>query len=216
MNARLAIIHGDINPRNVLVFKDKANFFAKLSDFGYSALMGRDHTVDIAKTRPWHAPESEYTWSYNFDEAKKTDIYSFGILCFWILFCDTSIIPHNELQLRNHSSYRWIAELRKNGGVKAVAVTRIQSVEALDPSQAARLRHFFDACLSEDPLQRELHPDDLFHDYQQYGGKVSTAAPDYIKANAFTTFWDPPDQPYAALFQVNLLTTKERARANAK
>ena len=211
--SRSAILHGDVNPRNVLVFKDSVNFFAKLSDFGYSALMARDHTVDIAKTRPWHAPESEYTWSYNFYEARKTDIYSFGILCSWILFCETNIIPHNESQLRIQSSYRWIAQLRKNGGVKAFAVTRIQSMTALDPNQKACLRRFFDACLSDDPLQRELHPDDLFYDYHQYGGKVDTDAPDFIKANFSTMFWDPPDQPYAALFQVSLIPTKERGES---
>jgi serine/threonine protein kinase len=70
----------------VLVFKDSAGkITVKVTDFGYSTLAtSEDETVFLPKSRPWNAPEHHFG-EFKVVEAKKTDVYSFGMLCLWVL-----------------------------------------------------------------------------------------------------------------------------------
>ena len=84
----IGVIHGDIKPQNVLVFKDAITreITAKMADFGYSTItVGESGKVLLPKSRPWNAPEHHFG-EFEIQEAKKTDVYSFGMLCLWILF----------------------------------------------------------------------------------------------------------------------------------
>ena len=84
----IGVIHGDIKPQNVLVFKDAITrkVTVKVADFGYSTLTaGESEKVLLPKSRPWNAPEHHFG-EFKVQEAKKTDVYSFGMLCLWILF----------------------------------------------------------------------------------------------------------------------------------
>ncbi|KAJ3576582.1 hypothetical protein NPX13_g3648 [Xylaria arbuscula] len=76
------IIHGDIKPENALVFKGG---IVKLSDFGFSALASSE-LFDLAGTYPWRAPEINALDRATHQQAKLTDLYSFGMLCLWVLF----------------------------------------------------------------------------------------------------------------------------------
>jgi serine/threonine protein kinase len=88
------IIHGDIKPHNILVFDyqdEEGNFFegeyyAKVADFGFSAWSraGND-LVFFPESRPWNAPEYHHR-GFSIDQAKRMDIYSFGLVCLWLLF----------------------------------------------------------------------------------------------------------------------------------
>ena len=81
------MIHGDIKPQNVLVFKDATGKTeVKVADFGYSTLATDDEgTAYLPKSRPWNTPEHHFG-EFTAAEAKKTDVYSFGMLCLWVLF----------------------------------------------------------------------------------------------------------------------------------
>ena len=84
----IGVVHGDIKPQNVLVFKDAITrkITVKVADFGYSTLtVGESGNVFLPKSRPWNAPEHHFG-EFKVQEAKKMDVYSFGMLCLWFLF----------------------------------------------------------------------------------------------------------------------------------
>ncbi|TGJ81221.1 hypothetical protein E0Z10_g7548 [Xylaria hypoxylon] len=76
------IVHGDIKPDNALVFTGGV---VKLSDFGFSALAS-NKLFDLAGTYPWRAPEINSLDRATHQQAKLTDLYSFGMLCLWVIF----------------------------------------------------------------------------------------------------------------------------------
>ena len=81
------IIHGDIKPANILIFKDAVNnYVPRVIDFGYSTRLADAHErIPIPKSGFWTAPEHG-SGSKSFAEARKMDAYSFGMLCLWLLF----------------------------------------------------------------------------------------------------------------------------------
>ena len=160
--------------------------------------MSKDDTIDMAKTRPWNAPESDSTWFFDFSGAKKTDIYSFGTLCIWILFRENS----NDATLQSGES--WVARLREDGQLRTFATAQVEALLELEQPRRAGLQQFFNMSLAEDPETRDLFSEGLFYDYHQYGGKIDVDAPEFIRANLKTEFYEPPILPYAALFQVAL------------
>ena len=104
-NTETDVIHGDIKPQNVLVFKDATGkTTVKVADFGYSTLVASEDLatsghlatsgdlapsatarVFLPKSRPWNAPEHHFG-EFTATGAKMTDVYSFGMLCLWVLF----------------------------------------------------------------------------------------------------------------------------------
>lgn len=81
------VIHGDIKPDNILIFKDDhGRFIPKLADFGFSTLsMQEDDLILLPRSNPWDAPEWHHR-GFKFSAAKKIDVYSFGALCLWLIF----------------------------------------------------------------------------------------------------------------------------------
>lgn len=81
------VIHGDIKPENVIVFGDNSGgFIAKVIDFGYSCIGAKDKDlVYLPRTLAWCAPEY-HDRGFLLPMAKKTDIYSFAMVCLWVLF----------------------------------------------------------------------------------------------------------------------------------
>lgn len=58
-------------------------FVAKIIDFGASCFGSAEHdTVALAFTQDWKAPKIEYTGQqFQLKDAKRTDIFSYGLLC---------------------------------------------------------------------------------------------------------------------------------------
>ena len=86
----IGVVHGDIKPPNVLVFKDAITrgITVKVADFGYSTLAVSEHEFGknfLPKPKPWNTPEHYFGW-FTAQEAKKTDVYSFCMLCLLFLF----------------------------------------------------------------------------------------------------------------------------------
>lgn len=68
------------------MFEEDSRVVARMADFGFATCSQGDYDrILLPKSEPWNAPEH-----HNSDvlpmQAKQMDIYSFGMLCFWLLF----------------------------------------------------------------------------------------------------------------------------------
>ncbi|KAL8658445.1 MAG: hypothetical protein Q9202_007562 [Teloschistes flavicans] len=76
----LGIVHGDIKPENILVVEDQVHgYSANLCDFGFSTIHAGGRLIQLPYSWPWTAPEY-HRRGFSLDYAKKTDIYSLGLL----------------------------------------------------------------------------------------------------------------------------------------
>jgi serine/threonine protein kinase len=81
------VVHGDLKPQNVLIFKEGERIVAKLGDFGFSGLIIAQEDIR-GQTRKWVAPEylSRLDGRSKVPEASG-DIYSYGLLVTYIWSC---------------------------------------------------------------------------------------------------------------------------------
>ena len=76
-----------MKPQNVLMFEDSPGIYtAKVADFGLSTyLHGEQDLIRMPRSVPWNAPEY-HDRHFSPQDAKAMDVYSFGMLCLWLLF----------------------------------------------------------------------------------------------------------------------------------
>jgi serine/threonine protein kinase len=104
------IIHGDIKPHNILIFEEKSHIRAKVADFGFATcFQGENDLVSMPRSVPWNAPEY-HDGRFRPKQAKQMDVYSFGLLCFWLLFkagttVDLSLPPDATFEIGQHVNF---------------------------------------------------------------------------------------------------------------
>jgi serine/threonine protein kinase len=69
------------------MFEDSPGIYtAKVADFGFSThFHDKQDLIKMPKSEPWSAPEHHDRYFYPQD-AKVMDVYSFSMLCLWLLF----------------------------------------------------------------------------------------------------------------------------------
>ena len=164
----LGVVHGDIKPQNVLVFKDAITrkITVKVADFGYSTLTaGESGKVLLPKSRPWNAPEHHFG-EFEAHEAKKTDVYSFGMLCLWVLFRNRlsdvpQITADGVAELISfdappffHSGPTLLECIKDEGGLGCVANRLLESMPGLGVEYTMGLKEIFSLTLPHDPGKR--------------------------------------------------------------
>jgi serine/threonine protein kinase len=78
--------------------KSEDTIVAKVADFGFATVASRNK-VDVAISTPWVAPEvGSRDDGHTLEQAKKTDVYSFGMLCLWLIFREK--LEHMESAIR--------------------------------------------------------------------------------------------------------------------
>ncbi|KAF8535484.1 hypothetical protein BDD12DRAFT_892616 [Trichophaea hybrida] len=157
------VIHGDIKPQNVLVFKDATGTTFKMADFGYSTLAtGETGKVLLPKSRPWNAPEHNFG-EFTVGEAKKTDVYSFGMLCLWILFRDNlpgipQITAEGTPELISFDApfgrCTLLEQLKNEDKVLHAAIQFIESMVGMHSEITTCLKEFFSLALPLNPEAR--------------------------------------------------------------
>lgn len=169
MLSRLAeIIHGDVKPSNVLMdLVDNRIVTAKVADFGYSrAYLSSEDRLAVARTIPWCAPEiAERSDGYLSHEAKLTDVYSFGMLCLWMIFhnelahhfgINQDMTDPNTTDTRDHHlCFTKINKLKEEDRLLRICRDLILQLP-LQPGQKVSLTKVFESSLSRDPLHRTL------------------------------------------------------------
>jgi len=170
-NTDTDVIHGDIKPQNVLVFKDATGkTTVKVADFGYSTLAptellatgegldpGGTARVFLPKSRPWNAPEHHFG-EFTVTGAKLTDIYSFGMLCLWILFgsAQTECMTKSILFDAFTGLRPPIEQLKDGNELEAITDQLIDSIPlaSFNDEHRIRLKEFFSLTVQLNPENR--------------------------------------------------------------
>ncbi|RSL42265.1 hypothetical protein CEP54_015544 [Fusarium duplospermum] len=163
-----SIIHGDIKPQNVLVFRDKDGpFTPKMADFGFSTWSAADDNhIILPQSWPWNAPEINEYPTFTPQQAAKTDVFSFGMLCLWFLFEQqlSGMVPLPEKALsvaasltdqHVHQPLRLLDELKREDALTKFASQLVMAETGLTPETRAMLQLFFSGCLACDPQLRD-------------------------------------------------------------
>lgn len=82
-----------MKPKNVLIFEEGAgSYTAKVADFGFSTYFHEEQEdlIQVPRSVPWTAPEHHVRY-FTSQSAKVMDVYSFGMLCLWLLFDNKSL-----------------------------------------------------------------------------------------------------------------------------
>ncbi|KAL2016024.1 hypothetical protein VTK56DRAFT_4354 [Thermocarpiscus australiensis] len=155
------IVHGDIKPDNVLVFKEKSGeYHAKVIDFGYSArYIDDNHRLTLTGTELWNAPEhGSYASSWTLLQAVNADLFSLGMLFLWLLFeprlSGTAPLPEGsevaDTGLARDTLYRKKRQLQTYTRLLLVSET------AFEEDESIALGEFFSLSLSKVPEQRKM------------------------------------------------------------
>jgi serine/threonine protein kinase len=161
------MIHGDIKPENVLIFKDdQGRYVGKMTDFGYSSpYSNEEDRVMISRTRPWEAPEYDKydPQGANPANARQTDVFSFGLLCVWILFEEylskTKPLPKEaewaRSALQTPSSFiDMVQGLKNRNELTRLSCDLLSTQQTLAAHEVNSLKLFFCQSLSRDLCKR--------------------------------------------------------------
>ena len=157
-----------MNPKNVLIFKEgSGRYVAKVSDFGFPSLATMDEYITVARTKPWNGPEWHHR-GFTLSEVKRLDVYSFGMLCLWLLFKDTlSETPHKPVRIlkdwdganlftqhaKTPSGKPFLEVLKSEDQMPILAHELLTITPNLDQERRGKINKFF-LCLVRDPTDR--------------------------------------------------------------
>lgn len=146
-------------------------YVVKVADFGFSTRFREEKDlIQMPKSPIWHAPEW-HDGQFQPEAAKRMDIFSFGLVCLWMLFgVGLSLTPMkvDERFISFDENYSGTQNLLKEW--KAVCerdelVTWAISLipKDLEPKWRSNLTSFFESTVTFDPQRRDLDVRRLLH-----------------------------------------------------
>jgi serine/threonine protein kinase len=114
------LVHGDLKPENVLLYKQRGRLLAKLADFGLlvSEPVSKPTDLRLGGTLGWQAPEVEEGRILNLDELPRTDSYSLGLVIWSSLLYGGKAPPKQEGVTRQALAMKDIETSRHDIGLK--------------------------------------------------------------------------------------------------
>lgn len=141
----------------MLIFKDNSNIYvAKVADFGYSKTIKGSNGIAIGRTWPWEAPEWEERHIFTPCDAKKTDAYSFGMLCLWLILSMSLDNPNVMIE-----KFEGLSE--QSNDTCAAAKSLIESHVSLQTFEKEKLNKLFSLTLINDPKRRSFDFDQFLN-----------------------------------------------------
>jgi serine/threonine protein kinase len=149
------IIHGDIKPQNILIFESpEHNLVAKIADFGNSAAgVSEDDLCQLPRSDPWTAPEYHHR-KFSISAAKRMDIYSFAMLCLWLL------LDGNQGVVDAETSIKFLRGMKETSSLGDESRKVVKALK-LENHMAQKLVVLFRTGLSPNPEARGLSMQDL-------------------------------------------------------
>jgi hypothetical protein len=151
-----------------LVFANESGeYTVRVADFGYStiALSPEKGRLHLPRSPPWNAPEvPDWETTFSLAEAKLTDIYSFAMLCLWIIFKDRLQLDEALAVLGLHpiaeenGTLHWLQRLKEERKLQSFARNQVEEIGELDRDQKLGLTSFFQWALADVPKERRLDP----------------------------------------------------------
>jgi serine/threonine protein kinase len=141
----------------VLIFWDAASkTTVKVADFGYSTLAaGEAENICLPKSRPWNAPEHHFE-EFTTHNAKQTDVYSFGMLCLWVVSEGVPILQNNTEYTFDPPTWPRTAleQLKYDDKLEQIANQCIDSIPLASAEHRNCLREFFTLAVPLNPAKR--------------------------------------------------------------
>lgn len=119
----------------------------------------------MPKSAPWNAPEYHHR-GFRPHEAMKMDVYSFGMLCLWLLFKDRPSVspplPRKPSQEKEDfvlfdetgNQYRLLEKWKMEGRLSALANWLLMTETRLNDEKKNALGQFFNLTLTHKPDER--------------------------------------------------------------
>lgn len=161
-------------------------FDAKVTDFGFSTFsVDENERLRLPISRPWNAPEIDRTnREWTLSQAKLADLFSFGILCFWVLFepqlCEPSKLLLSMLGIEIDNPVAPAAST----STEATLLQIKDRVQDLAPQLVAAERNklgtlhqealcaFMVSCLSSDPSKRTVGLEEFRAEVEKTGPRL--------------------------------------------
>jgi serine/threonine protein kinase len=150
-----------------LIYKGNSEFTARVTDFGYATrFVNEDDRICIPKIDPWNAPEHTYE-NITPAQAQKMDVFSFGMLCMWVMFekCLSGITPlpqeahwaekYVHGRREKHLSQSVLKNRKQEGGLVMLAQQLVMAEKDLDDETKQVLQELFSLSLACNPSQRK-------------------------------------------------------------
>jgi hypothetical protein len=188
------------------VFHEGEDVYVKMSDFGYSALMYEGDLISMVRTWPWYAPEIGKDWEFGFEDARRTDYYSFAVVCAFLLWSGETEDQHLVSIQSELTECDAIAEATRQGTLHSQIMAIVQSLKDVDVEQKQHLQVFFTRALQQDPLNRSLDLRGLFFDLAK-----RTDMGKMVFEDIKPMFFKRPEIPWAAQFKVCIKVSDKKA-----
>ncbi|KAH0563161.1 hypothetical protein GP486_002269 [Trichoglossum hirsutum] len=163
------IVHGDVKCENILIFEDdqkaenhgqhKTRLICKLTDFGVSRLPNGG--LILGGSLPWQAPECSRGAYFKVENAKRTDIYSFGMMLWRVMldgdpFKTLGKFEGETAKERRQRRNDAVARLKEEDRLVGHVCDSLEDSGKFSPPQLELLYGVVKITLNKDPTRREL------------------------------------------------------------